>query len=652
MSAFPASPQPSAFPASPQPSAFPASPQPSASPVSPRHSVSPSSGTLPSSSSPSVSSCALRGLSSSSSALSRPPFSSFPASPAFSRRCMLTESEMGKTRSLKWLRFRCILGACLLHFCLGGSHTIGNLLPYLIGFIRNAQATSAVSYKDGLSIYAWAIICQGVGGFLGTTLEKKAGTKKTAFLGSAWMTLGLALCGVCTHDLSLFLIAYGVVTALGCGVAYPVPLAATLKLSPAEDKGWVSGLLFFARGLSVCILCPFQSFFLHQPPEVFLSLIPAPLLPYLSGVASDTASASRLSSLNGKRAAPLPSPGGERFLTDQAVLDRLPALFFVMAGVFACIQLLGVLLLVDPERTSAADEAAADAAERQKLLYEDPQGASRASAGRSSSCSASQVFASLVLTPQDMCSSPSFWRLFLMLLLSWQSLFFVQLFWKVLPLYPEASLAASAAAPAPLDSLFASVVRRVPRALASASRPDPRALHAAADAWSLTGSSWSFANDFFLSCLGGLLGALCCFGRLLWGYIGGGIGYMRSTVVMNALTAPCLFALSTYALQSPQLYAACLALVHVCHGGIFSLFPSVTSDLFGHKNVGPVFSLLFAARLAAVALAAIWINIALTYGNLHMVVGALGVCHLVSIGTTFFFHPTDALPYRFPTYSP
>nr|PUA84694.1 transporter, major facilitator family protein [Toxoplasma gondii TgCATBr9] len=78
---------------------------------------------------------------------------------------------------------------------------------------------------------------------------------------------------------------------------------------------------------------------------------------------------------------------------------------------------------------------------------------------------------------------------------------------------------------------------------------------------------------------------------------------------MNALTAPCLFALSTYALQSPQLYAACLALVHVCHGGIFSLFPSVTSDLFGHKNVGPVFSLLFAARLAAVALAAIWINV-------------------------------------------
>ncbi|KFH00908.1 transporter, major facilitator family protein, partial [Toxoplasma gondii VAND] len=168
---------------------------------------------------------------------------------------------------------------------------------------------------DGLSIYAWAIICQGVGGFLGTTLEKTAGTKKTAFLGSAWMTLGLALCGVCTHDLSLFLIAYGVVTALGCGVAYPVPLAATLKLSPAEDKGWVSGLLFFARGLSVCILCPFQSFFLHQPPEVFLSLIPAPLLPYLSSVASDTASASRLSSLNGKRAAPLPSPG--KFLFSQ-----------------------------------------------------------------------------------------------------------------------------------------------------------------------------------------------------------------------------------------------------------------------------------------------------------------------------------------------
>lgn len=44
-----------------------------------------------------------------------------------------------------------------------------------------------------------------------------------------------------------------------------------------------------------------------------------------------------------------------------------------------------------------------------------------------------------------------------------------------------------------------------------------------------------------------------------------------------------------------------LALLNACHGGLFSLLPSLTSDLFGHKNFGPVFSLLFAARLCAAA---------------------------------------------------
>lgn len=52
-----------------------------------------------------------------------------------------------------------------------------------------------------------------------------------------------------------------------------------------------------------------------------------------------------------------------------------------------------------------------------------------------------------------------------------------------------------------------------------------------------------------------------------------------------------------------------MALIHLCQGGVFSLFPSLTSELFGRKNVGPVFSLLFGARLAAVALASLWTNV-------------------------------------------
>ncbi|PFH35420.1 transporter, major facilitator family protein [Besnoitia besnoiti] len=531
-------------------------------------------------------------------------------------------------KALTLHRIRCIFGACLLHFCLGGSHTIGNLLPYLIGYVRSRQEMPAASYKDGLSIYAWAVISQGVGGFIGTLAGRSIGVKRTALLGSAWLSLGLALCSVCAHDLSLFLIAYGVVTALGCGVAYPVPLSAALRLSPAQDKGWVSGLLFFARGLSVCLLCPLQSLFLHQPAEMFLSL-PTFFISPLSVFGIQEPYALHPPS-EARRAFAPADADGERVITDPVVLNRLPSLFITMALGFAVIQFIGILLLVDPEDVGAAAEDSPTAGEQQKLLYDDPRAAT-SGPGSYSSVSSSQLLSSLILTPQDIFSSVSFWLLFLMLLLSWQSLFFVQLFWKVLPLYSEASVAAAATALPQPDSVDAWLFARLPPALApvGAQQLLTRYPFEGGDPWSLTGPAWALTNDFLLSCLGALLGVICCLGRLVWGYIGDGIGYMRSTVVMNALTAPCLFVLSTYALQSPQLYTVCLSLIHVCHGGTFSLFPSLTSDLFGRKNVGPVFSLLFAARLAAVALASIWINIALSYNSLHVVAAVLGVCHLV-----------------------
>ncbi|PHJ18873.1 major facilitator family protein, partial [Cystoisospora suis] len=65
--------------------------------------------------------------------------------------------------NLQWLRWRCVLGASLIHFCLGSVHTLGNLLPYIIGYIRVKQdphptATYKVRQKETpsqrtLSIY-------------------------------------------------------------------------------------------------------------------------------------------------------------------------------------------------------------------------------------------------------------------------------------------------------------------------------------------------------------------------------------------------------------------------------------------------------------------------------------------------------------------
>ncbi|PHJ15995.1 major facilitator family protein [Cystoisospora suis] len=535
-------------------------------------------------------------------------------------------------------------------------------------------------------------------------VEKKIGTRRTCLFGGFWMCLGLALCAVCTHESSLLLISYGVITALGCGLCYSVPLASALKLSPPQDKGWVSGILFFARGLSICFMCPFQSFYLYASSDSYLSF---PLIDFGGSRSPGASSTSLLGSEDSPVHEDLPSfpspeidsrsPDGERFLTDTRVLRRLPSLFLVMSIGFAILQLIGVILLVTPDTAQGGEGEEGEVAgppEQQKLLYDDPRGTSSSGvqgprgpffySSFSSSSSSSSLSSSLVLTPHDILSSVSFWLLFLMLFLSWQSLFFIQLTWKVLPLNPAAETAAGSA---PSSS------SRLPPILPSTEVPSlsrqEGPLHDAAmnshsrggegnsllesflssllgskaagalggdlsegeNPWAATGIAWEFINDHAMCLLGALLGGLCCMGRILWGYIGDGVGYMRSTILMNALVAPCLFALSTYGMQTPQLYASCMALIHLCQGGVFSLFPSLTSELFGRKNVGPVFSLLFGARLAAVALASLWTNIALHYTSLHVVCFILGTCHLLCIGATFFFHPTDAIPYRFPMYA-
>ena len=121
-----------------------------------------------------------------------------------------------------------------------------------------------------------------------------------------------------------------------------------------------------------------------------------------------------------------------------------------------------------------------------------------------SPATAASLLSSFVLTPQDLCSSPSFWLLFMMLFLSWQSLLVATYIWKIVP-FAFIHKAPSTPYIDPGNGSISSALEG--------------GLH-----------DWQSVTDFRLSIVGAVAGSLCIAGRLIWGCIGSKAGNKRALV--------------------------------------------------------------------------------------------------------------------------
>lgn len=121
-----------------------------------------------------------------------------------------------------------------------------------------------------------------------------------------------------------------------------------------------------------------------------------------------------------------------------------------------------------------------------------------------SPATAASLLSSFVLTPQDLCSSSSFWLLFMMLFFSWQSVLVAAYMWKIVPF---------------VFIHHASVSSYV-------DTPDLNVAPTLTDGL----QSWQSVTDLHLSTIGAVAGALCVAGRLVWGYVGNKAGNKRALV--------------------------------------------------------------------------------------------------------------------------
>lgn len=86
-------------------------------------------------------------------------------------------------------------------------------------------------------------------------------------------------------------------------------------------------------------------------------------------------------------------------------------------------------------------------------------------------------------------------------------------------------------------------------------------------------------------------------GRVLWGWISDKMGQYPTLIVMFVLSAAMMAVLNF--VQSFASFVTVISVIAACFGGFFAIFPSITADLFGAKNLSMNYGILFTSYGAA-----------------------------------------------------
>ena len=86
-------------------------------------------------------------------------------------------------------------------------------------------------------------------------------------------------------------------------------------------------------------------------------------------------------------------------------------------------------------------------------------------------------------------------------------------------------------------------------------------------------------------------------GRIFWGWISDKIGRYNALITLYASVTAMMFVLPNVSQFLP--FVLVISLVGSCYGGLLGIFPIITADLFGLKNLGMNYGIMFSAVSAA-----------------------------------------------------
>ncbi len=130
--------------------------------------------------------------------------------------------------------------------------------------------------------------------------------------------------------------------------------------------------------------------------------------------------------------------------------------------------------------------------------------------------------------------------------------------------------------------------------------------------------------DFVL--IGSLAALFNGLGRIVWGKLADLISYKKAMYLMFSIQA--ILLLLYFTTNVNEIYFLIMTCaIYFCFGGNFSLFPTATADLFGMKNLGPNYGMVFTAYGIAGFMGATMVNTFVTlfggYLSLFIIMGIM-----------------------------
>ena len=400
----------------------------------------------------------------------------------------------------------------MLHLSLGCGYSFGNFTTYLTSYLAVRKGLP-IDFGATIWVDAAMTAAEGPGVLLGTLCYRRFGARVTLLAGGILSSGSLALMYVVVDtSLAWVIVVFGVLNGLGVGMAYGPSILAGFKWFPYH-RGLVSGIVVTGFRLGGILFTTIQTSFLN-PDNVSPS--------YEDG-----------------------------FFHDEDLLERVPQLFLVEAGLSAALQLIGVLGVHNPppekarriaqpgdSRFVSESSENGPAVEMDETVGRENGGAREGGARRSESGGSSD----------DGPEKPASWVRSLMTI-------------------PAMQLTISFA----LSIFTLSIINPL---------------------WKAFGQTF-IRDDHYLALIGSGSLVLGLIGRLVWGVLCDMFSYKPIMLLMTGLICFFTFTLPACTEGSESMFLFWVWSIYFCYAGAFSVVVAGAADWLGTDDAGHVYGVIF-----------------------------------------------------------
>ncbi|XP_003384209.2 PREDICTED: uncharacterized protein LOC100635474 [Amphimedon queenslandica] len=444
-----------------------------------------------------------------------------------------------------------VLMSCFLfHLSIGSIYTYGNLLPYLVSYARNHTNQAELKNTQGTYIFSIQVFGLAVGMLAGGVLEKKFGPRLVSLSGGWLMSAGVALSYFAVKKNFWYLtMTYGIMFGLGTGISYIGPIACAIRWCP-RWKGAATGFVVSGYGISSLIFTTVQTAYVN-PHNV------EPIGP-VCDMEQDTPE----------------SCDNEKYFEDAKMMSRIPTLFLLLAGVYASLQLISSIFLVNPPPPLADEE------KRPILIHEDSPSPRVYSPSTSMSRSALinkklDTLTVVNVTPLQLFRKPSFYLIWFMFACIGIGTSFITTLYKSFGLEKVTD------------------------------------------------------DDWLLSIAGAVSSVFNLSGRFFWGALADFTSYRTALVFHGALATFIYFTFYATGAAGIVMFFFWLFGIYFCIGGSYSLYPSLVAQLYGTENISINYSFVYSSQIVGSLLASFLSHLLVDYIDWYGVFFIVGGLSLV-----------------------